>query len=141
MNYRVSTAFSRVTTTGSFAVEKGGTTVHANVFPSKTLNMKKGVLDVIAKSLRVAKQYVSHEDTMFIEVQNQHLCEWLSGLVEYKDYAEELDEVFSVLESIDCRYRFIYVKEPYAKSLMKKVGYSSISGGSLIDAINELEKE
>lgn len=141
MNYRVSTAFNRVTSTGSFAIERAGETVYANVFPSSHLNVKKGILNTISRSLRVAKQYVSHEDTMFIEVQNQHLCEWLSGLVEYKGYLEDLDGVFSVLESIDCRYRFIYVKEPYAKSLEKKVGYSGVKGGSLIDAINELEKE
>lgn len=137
MNYRLSCATNRVEGKNGFVLELSGREVEADVFKTEGDNIKENILETIYRGIRVARGVVKHEDILFIEVQNFHLCEWLSGLKEYKGYEEKLDKVFEVLESTDCRYRFVFVKNPYAKSYIKAHDVKGISGSSIADVMSE----
>ena len=143
MNYRLSIAALRVKGKRGFVIERKGMTLEASVHKSSSSNLKEDILNTVTEGLRVIRPYIKHEDILFIEIQNQHLQQWLSGMVEYKDYADALDRVFEVLENLDCRYRFIFVKDPYAKKVVSQTRLSSSgnSGSSLLDVIKEFEEE
>ena len=141
MNYKVSTCFDRVKGKSAFTIELGGIVKEASVYPSSHANMKKGILQVIAKALAHTKGYVKHDDIVNIEVQNNHLCRWLTGREDFKEYSKELDNVFSILENIDCRYRFLFMAKPYAKEVLQKESCISLKGSSLSQIISELEEK
>lgn len=142
-NYRVSVSYNRVKSACAYVIETSGFTRASKVAPKVNSNVKKGVLEVLEVALRETKPMVSHDDIVIIEIQNKHLCEWLTGLVEYKDYVVEMDAVFDVLENMDCKYRFIYVKEPYAKDFMTRNEVEKELKGcsSLTDIMKEFEEE
>ena len=139
MNYRLSTATLRVKGKHGYVLEHAGKTVAVRVSKTKSSNIKEDILMVITEGLREARSYVKHEDILYIEVQNIHLQQWLSGMVEYKEYSKYLDDVFEVLESMDCRYKFVFEKEPYAKQVVSKTSLSIDQGSSLSDIISEFE--
>lgn len=142
MNYRLSIAALRVKGKRGFVIESKGKTLEAFVHKSSSLNLKEDILITLTDGLRAIKSYIKHEDILFIEIQNQHLQQWLSGMVEYKDYVEALDSVFEVLETLDCRYRFIFIKDPYAKKVVSQTNLSKEegNGSSLLDVIKEFEE-
>jgi len=142
-NYRVSVSYNRVKSSCAYVVETEGVTKVVQISPKINPSVKKGILEILTVALRETKPLVSHEDIVFIEIPNKHLCEWLSGLVEYKDYSTEMDEVFDVLETMDCKYRFLFVKEPYAKKVMQKGGLDCgirNTCSSLADVLKEFEE-
>lgn len=114
MNYRLSCGTDRVKGKNCFVCESEGRELKSLVFKTISSNMKENILETIFRGIKGVRDMVSHNDILCIEVQNQHLCQWLSGEVEYKGYEDYLDKVFSVLESVDCRYKFVFVKKPYA---------------------------
>ena len=141
MNYRLSVATLRTRGKHGFIIEARGKTVEASVHKLKSTNIKEDVLLTLTEGLRAVKPYIKHEDILYIEIQNQHLQQWRSGMVEYKDYSEALDGVFEVLENLDCRYRFIYTKNPYAKSVVAQTNIKNpTEGSSLLSVIRELEE-
>lgn len=141
MNYRLSVATLRTKGKHGYLIERKGRTIEASVRKLKSKNIKEDVLLTLQEGLRAVKAYIKHEDILFIEIQNQHLQQWLSGMVEYKDYSKALDGVFEVLENLDCRYKFIYAKNPYAKEVVAQTNISNINkGSSLLETINELEE-
>lgn len=135
MNYRLSVSSVRTKGKHGYVIEAEGKTLETSVSNVSSLNLKEDILITLTKALRAVKPMVKHEDLIAIEIQNQHLQQWLSGMVDYKDYAEPLGEVFDVLESIDCRYRFIFVPEPYAKGVVIKSDLNKTSVGSSIEDI------
>ena len=139
MNYRLSVATVRTKGKHGFVLEKGGYSLVTRVTRLKSLNIKEDILSILAEGLLSAKGFVEHEDTLYIEIQNVHLYNWLSGMVDYKDYAEGLDKIFDILDSIDCRYKFVFEKNPYAKKVVEKIPLDDIKGSSVSDVLNELE--
>jgi len=119
MNYRVSCGVDRPCQKQGFVIEQSGKTEKEVVMKLYSDNLKESVLDCIYHALKEVKPLVKHEDVVIVEVQNAHLVDWLSGLVEYKGYEKELDLVFEVLESIDCRYRFVFCKTPFIKKYLR----------------------
>lgn len=132
MNYRLSICTLRTKGKHGYIIEVGGRPLETYVSGLSSMNLKKDVLELLPKALRAVKPYVKHEDLIAIEIQNTHLQQWLSGLVDYKDYSDELDRVFEVLESIDCRYKFIFRPEPYAKGIVLNAELSKSEFGSSI---------
>lgn len=118
-NIKVSTFYNRVKSTGAFSIEKEGRIIGEKTFKLQEENLKRGSLVVIEKALRTVKLICKHEDTLYIEVQNQHLCNWLAGLEEKKGYEVDLDKVFSTLQSIDCRYKFLFISSNSASKLVE----------------------
>lgn len=137
---KVSTFYNRVKSIGAYSIEKEGRIVDSGekTFRLQEGNLKKGSLVVIEKALRIVKLVCKHEDILYIEVQNQHLCSWLSGLEEKKGYEAELDKVFSTLQGIDCRYKFLFVPSNSASKLVEKGIEENNGCVSFSDAMKDL---
>ena len=130
MNYRLSTFASRVDRKCCFVLEVGGNIVNSSVLPFRGSNIKINALDIIERGLRSARVIVKHEDLLVVEVQNRHIKGWLSGETAYTDYFEEIDRLLEVLDSIDCKYRMLFVPDTYAKEYLKKAKVSRVSASS-----------
>lgn len=115
MNYLLSVYANRVTGVNNVELHCGGKPIKSTSGRFKGDNIKENVLECIHKGLRFAAVNVTHDDKLFIEVQNVHLVNWLMGRTEYKDYCKYLDVVFTDIEQVDCSYRFIFEKNPRAK--------------------------
>ena len=102
----------------SIIVNKNGKNVIKKVLKCSESNPKKGILVAVAAGLKECRQYVSHDDFLVIEVQNWHLVEWLNEVTFYKGYTQYLDDVYSVLETLDCKYRFVFQDKPSAESII-----------------------
>ena len=132
MNCRLSCGANRKLKKIGYTYEVGGRIEDSGVFKTVSTNMKENILESITRGMKACRGKVHHEDLLIIEVQNQHLAQWLSGEVTYKGYEDYLDRLFAVLESMDCRYKFMFVPKPYALSFIennniKKEQMSSIS--------------
>lgn len=141
MNYRLSCATDRVGKKNGYVLEKQGIELCSSFFKPVNDNIKDNILETVYRGLKSAGLYVSHDDILLIEIQNMHLFNWLSGLVEYKGYEGYLDKVFEVLEGIDCRYRFVFEKRPYAKMLFSSRDYDKIKGSGFLDVMKGLGGE
>lgn len=139
MNYRLSCMADRVKGLCGYVIESKGVELEREVFNFTGTNIKENALKTIYKGLRKIKKYMTHEDIMVIEVQNVHLAEWISGLVEYKGYQELLESVFYELESIDCQYRVLFERNPYAKSILSQDNKTKICASSVSDVMEGLE--
>lgn len=133
MNYRLSTYADRVGKKVGFTLELKGKVISEKIFRFKGTNIKENALEAIYAGLCACRGKLKHDDVLIVEVQNIHLCNWLNGLQEYKDYNEGLDNVFAMLESIDCRYRFIFVVKPYVKGYMSGKGFTKVEVTSIDD--------
>lgn len=139
MNYRLSCAANRVLRKNCYVLELAGRRVSGKVFKFEGDNIKENVLEVVRQGIKMARTYVKHEDVLFIEIQNVHLYEWLSGLREYSGYEAGLDAVFDVLESTDCRYKFSFIRKPYAMSYLETHEVTTVEGSSMASIMEELE--
>ena len=132
MNCRLSCGANRKIHKIGFTYEVGGKVIESGVFKTVSTKMKENILEAIIRGMKACRNKIHHEDLLIIEVQNQHLAQWLSGEITYKGYEDYLDRMFDVLESMDCRYKFMFVPKPYALSFIenndiKKQQMSSIS--------------
>lgn len=137
MNLKLSVYCSRPKGVSGFAIYENGRVTDSKVDSVLSDNIKENVLLALTKGLRACRGVVSHDDILYIEIQNQHLCSWLSGCVEYKGYSSYLDEAFSVLESLDCRYKFMFVGKPTCKALVEE-GKAEVKGMSVENAFSDL---
>ena len=135
---KISVYSSRTLCKSGYAIYENGGVIDYSVGKTVSDNIKEDVLLSMTKGLRACRSHISHDDILYIEVQNRHLCEWLNGSKEYKGYSDYLDMVFEVLESLDCRYRFIFVDKPTCKSIVEK-GKVEVKGSSVESAFSDLE--
>lgn len=140
MHYRLSCAANRVEGKLGFVLESNGRMLESSVKPLVSSNIKENILESVYRGLRVSRGYLKHEDILFIEIQNVHLCEWLSGRKEYKGYEEYLEKVFEVIESINCKYRYIFVKNPYAKRYIDFTEIDKLKTSSLASVMEEFSE-
>ena len=117
-NYRLSCYVNRVKHKCGYTIELEGAVIVKSVFKLPSENLKESILETVYRGLKAVKKFMKHEDLLNIEIQNIHLCEWLSGLKEYRGYEEYLDKVFLTLESIDCSYKFRFEKKPFASVIV-----------------------
>ena len=115
MNYLVSVYANRVTGVNNVELMSEGRVIKSYRGRFVGNNIKENVLRCIHRGLRFAAAVVKHDDKLYIEVQNQHLINWLMGRTEHKDYCEWLDVVFADIEGIDCKYKYLYESVPKAK--------------------------
>lgn len=139
MNYRLSCAADRVSGREGFVLECNGKELDSEIFRCVSENLKECILESIYRGIRVTRNYVNHNDIVFIEVQNVHVYEWLSGMKEYRAYSEYLDKIFEVLESMDCRYKFIFRRDLYAKKYINVKELSKMKVSSLESVMEEFE--
>ena len=119
MNCRLSCGADRKIGKIGFTYEKSGRIVKSGVFKTVSGNAKENMLESIIRGMRACRNEIQHDDLLVIEVQNQHLAQWLSGEIVYKGYEDYLDRLFDTLERMDCRYKFSYVAKPYALEYIK----------------------
>ena len=98
MNCRLSCGANRKLKKIGYTYEVGGRIEDSGVFKTVSTNMKENILESIIKGMKACRGKVHHEDLLIIEVQNQHLAQWLSGEVTYKGYEDYLDRLFDVLD-------------------------------------------
>lgn len=120
MNYRLSCASDRKAGKNGYSIEVNGRGIDSSVFKLVSNNIKENIVECVYRGLKAARNYVSHDDVLCIEIQNIHLKDWLSGNKSYKGYEDCMDKTFEVLESVDCRYRFVYVDCP---EMMRELKY------------------
>lgn len=137
MNVKLSVYSSRPKKKTGYVIYKNGIAVETKVGSMIGDNIKEDILSSLTRGLRACRGYVIHEDILYIEIQNQHLCSWLSGCVEHKGYSDTLDAAFEALESLDCRYRFVFVEKPSAKSVIEE-GKVEVKGLSFENAFGDL---
>lgn len=137
MNYRLSCAADRTVNKCGFTLECCGKEVYSELFKCISDNLKECILETIYRGIRVSRGYVSHDDIIRIEIQNNQICEWLSGYKEYKGYTDYINKIFEVLESMDCRYTFVYVKKPYAKLYIASHDLSKVNVSSVADIMKD----
>lgn len=120
MNYRLSCYADRRVNKLCILLESEGKIIEKEVVKTSNTNLKVCMLESIHKGIKIARNLVKHKDLLIIEAQNNHLVEWLNGRSEYKGYEEFLDLVYSELESVDCRYRFVYNDMKVAKKVLNE---------------------
>ena len=139
MNYKISTFADRVHGKRCFLLMKDGRVVAEKISKFEGTNIKENALECIFQGLNAAKNEVEHEDLLLIEVQNSHLCNWLDGSIENKEYCEGLDKVFATIEGIDCRYRYVLNSKPVAKGYMQGKDITRVQTVGLDDLMSEFE--
>lgn len=139
MNYRLSCGVNRPANKQGFVLECNGVEIASDVSKCVSENLKVCLFDVIQKGLFAARTKVSHDDLLHIEVQNYHVYEWLTCLKEYNTYISELNKVFSALESVDCRYKVLFLKNPYGKKYLSSHDYTKITVSSLDSVMKEFD--
>lgn len=140
MNYKLSVFVNRPKGSRCYVAECNGYERVSDItscFPD--CNIKKETLIVLKKGLLAIRGMVKHEDLVLIEISNQHLHRWLDERIDYKGYNKELDDVFSVLETLDCRYRFVFKENPYAKDFLERNKRQGIIGSSIGDMFESNE--
>lgn len=137
MNIKLSVYTNRTKGLSGYGIMISGGFKETYVGKTTSDNIKEDVLVSLSKGLRACRNIVSHDDILYIEIQNQHLCNWLNGNLEYKGYSSGLDEAFNALESLDCRYRFLFIKNPVVCRIVND-GVKEVRGQSAMDAIADL---
>lgn len=122
MNIVLSCSADRVKSRGAFILNKEGRRVEQESFSLKCRNggntLKEYVFETVIRGLRFTRDYVNHDDLLLIKLENAHVVDWLNGNKEYKGYNEYLDEVYRVIESLDCRYLFTKADVKDVKKIM-----------------------
>lgn len=139
MNYTISTYANRVEGNRGFVIESKGRILDEKISKFEGENIKENALQVILQGIRACRNLPTHDDILIIEVQNSHLCKWLNGAQEYSGYAEYLDPIFELIETLDCRYHFYYNNKPFAKSYIKGKDTTKVSVGSVDDMMADFE--
>lgn len=137
MNYNLSVMADRVNGKCSYTLSSSGKVISDKISKFSGDNIKVNALNQLKVGLMACKNLVSHDDILSIEVQNTHLCDWLNGRVAHKDYIGQLSDVFDVLETIDCRYRFLFNKEPFAKVYASKRDFTKIAVSTIDDMFKD----
>ena len=81
----------------------------------KTLQLEE-IIDGLAK----LRGLVEHEDVLTIEMENRWVYEWLELEKEQQKYIQYTDKVFDILDTLDCKYRFLHNETPQVNLLLDK---------------------
>ena len=55
-----------------------------------------------------------------IEIENRWVYEWLELEREQQKYIQYIDKVFDILDTLDCKYRFLHNETPQVNLLLDK---------------------
>lgn len=81
----------------------------------KTLQLEE-IIDGLAK----LRGLVEHEDVLTIEIENRWVYEWLELEREQQKYIQYTDKVFDILDTLDCKYRFLHNETPQVNLLLDR---------------------
>lgn len=106
-----------------YIIKKQGKTVaeHTSIRADKGRdNLKTLQLEEIIDGLAKLRGLVEHEDILTIEIENRWVYEWLELEREQQKYIQHIDKVFDILDTLDCKYRFLHNETPQVNLLLDK---------------------
>ena len=104
-----------------YVIKKQGKTVaeHASIKTDKGRDSLKILqLEEIIDGLAKLRGLVGHEDVLTIEIENRWVYEWLELEREQQKYIQYTDKVFDILDTLDCKYRFLHNETPQVNLLL-----------------------
>lgn len=106
-----------------YVIKKQGKIVaeHASIRTDKGRDSLKTLqLEEIIDGLAKLRGLVEHEDVLTIEIENRWVYEWLELEREQQKYIQYTDKVFDILDTLDCKYRFLHNVTPQVNLLLDK---------------------
>lgn len=106
-----------------YVIKKQGKTVaeHTSIRTDKGRDSLKTLqLEEIIDGLAKLRGLVEHEDILTIEIENRWVYEWLELEREQQKYIQYTDKVFDILDTLDCKYRFLHNETPQVNLLLDK---------------------
>ena len=106
-----------------YVIKKQGKTVaeHTSIRTDKGRDSLKTLqLEEIIDGLAKLRGLVEHDDVLTIEMENRWVYEWLELEREQQKYIKYIDKVFDILDTLDCKYRFLHNETPQVNLLLDK---------------------
>lgn len=106
-----------------YVIKKQGKTVaeHTSIRTDKGRDSLKTLqLEEIIDGLAKLRGLVEHEDVLTIEMGNRWVYEWLELEREQQKYVKYIDKVFDILDTLDCKYRFLHNETPQVNLLLDR---------------------
>lgn len=106
-----------------YVIKKQGKTVaeHTSIRTDKGRDSLKTLqLEEIINGLAKLRGLVEHEDVLTIEIENRWVYEWLELEREQQKYIQYIDKVFDILNTLDCKYRFLHNETPQVNLLLDR---------------------
>lgn len=106
-----------------YVIKKQGKTVaeHTSIRTDKGRDSLKTLqLEEIIDGLAKLRGLVEHEDVLTIEIENRWVYEWLELEREQQKYIQNIDKVFDILDTLDCKYRFLHNETPQVNLLLDR---------------------
>lgn len=104
-----------------YVIKKQGKTVaeHTSIRTDKGRDSLKTLqLEEIIDGLAKLRGLVEHDDVLTIEIENRWVYEWLELEREQQKYIQYIDKVFDILDTLDCKYRFLHNETPQVNLLL-----------------------
>ena len=104
-----------------YVIKKQGKTVaeHTSIRTDKGRDSLKTLqLEEIIDGLAKLRGLVEHEDVLTIEIENRWVYEWIELEREQQKYIQYTDKVFDILDTLDCKYRFLHNETPQVNLLL-----------------------
>lgn len=104
-----------------YVIKKQGKTVaeHTSIRTDKGRDSLKTLqLEEIIDGLAKLRGFVEHDDVLTIEIENRWVYEWLELEREQQKYIQYTDKVFDILDTLDCKYRFLHNETPQVNLLL-----------------------
>lgn len=106
-----------------YVIKKQGKIVaeHTSIRTDKGRDSLKTLqLEEIINGLAKLRGLVEHDDVLTIEMENRWVYEWLELEREQQKYIQYIDKVFDILDTLDCKYRFLHNETPQVNLLLDK---------------------
>ena len=106
-----------------YVIKKQGKTVaeHISIRTDKERDSLKTLqLEEIIDGLAKLRGLVGHEDVLTIEIENRWVYEWLELEREQQKYIQYIDKIFDILDTLDCKYRFLHNETPQVNLLLDR---------------------
>lgn len=106
-----------------YVIKKQGKTVaeHTSIRTDKGRDSLKTLqLEEIIDGLAKLRGLAGHDDVLTIEIENRWVYEWLELEREQQKYIQYTDKVFDILDTLDCKYRFLHNETPQVNLLLDR---------------------
>lgn len=93
---------------GLYRIKKDGATEKTEIirtYEDTEGKLKRRTIEVLLLALNEVAEYVKHEDTLTIWLENRWLVNWLQAEEEVDEF-EKLATVYKLIDGLDCKVRF-----------------------------------
>lgn len=141
MNIVLETYYSRVSKKIGYTIYKDGKTTYGRIRKCRKDKVKDGIFESLYYGLLGAKEFVSHEDSLIIVIQNQHAVNWLKERDGYQGYELWFEKAIAALDTLDCQYKFVYRQKYDCMKYVKDTGITYDNFVTAKEIIQENIKE